>query len=173
MRSVSIIHLFLPPGRLNVRHTCSITSFAGIFLAFTHIPCISSDPPRLGQKKNAGIERVGKNGRSILSEYMHRISYKSDNLWSSYAHECLPGTIVTIRTYRYRVFIKNCVFSELSATHILHVVEWQLIIARDPSVQSLLLVDQQPIAAECWQGRGGELSRILEKKHNIKWTPCM
>ena len=25
----------------------------------------------------------------------------------------------------------------------------------------------QPIAAECWRGRGGKLSRILGKKHNI------
>ena len=25
----------------------------------------------------------------------------------------------------------------------------------------------QPIAAECWRGRGGKLSRIHEKKHNI------
>ena len=25
----------------------------------------------------------------------------------------------------------------------------------------------QPIAVECWRGRGGKLSRILGKKHNI------
>ena len=38
------------------------------------------------------------------------------------------------------MFIKNCVFSQFTATHPLHVEE-QLILARDPSVQSLLLVD--------------------------------
>ena len=40
---------------------------------------------------------------------------------------------------------------------------------RNASVQSLLLAGMfvQPIAAECWRGGGGKLSRILEKKHNI------
>ena len=81
MRSVSIIHLFLPlpPGRLKVRNTGSITAFAGIFLRLRIYHASHLIPQGLG-KKNAGIERVGKNGRSILSEYMHRISYKSDNL---------------------------------------------------------------------------------------------
>ena len=38
------------------------------------------------------------------------------------------------------------------------------------SVQPLLLAGNffvQPIAVECWRGRGGKLSRILEKKHII------
>ena len=34
----------------------------------------------------------------------------------------------------YRVFIKNCVFPQFTATHLLH-VEDQLILARDLSVQ--------------------------------------
>ena len=36
--------------------------------------------------------------------------------------------------HKYRVLIKNCVFSQLTATHPLHVEE-QLILARDLSVQ--------------------------------------
>ena len=35
-----------------------------------------------------------------------------------------------------------------------------------------LVIFVQPIAAECWRGRGGILSRIYEKKHNISWTSC-
>ena len=38
----------------------------------------------------------------------------------------------------YRMFIKKCVFSQFTATHPLHAEE-QLILARDPSVLSLLL----------------------------------
>ena len=44
---------------------------------------------------------------------------------------------------------------------------------RNANVQSLLLAGYfflQPIAADCWRGRGGKLSRILGKKHNILWT---
>ena len=36
------------------------------------------------------------------------------------------------------------------------------------SVQALLLAGNfLPIAAKCWRGRGGKLSRILGKEHNI------
>ena len=41
---------------------------------------------------------------------------------------------------------------------------------RNVSVQSPVMAGNvfvQPIAAECWRGRGGKLSRILGIKHNV------
>ena len=56
------------------------------------------------------------------------------------------------------MFIKNSVFSQFIATHPLHAEE-QLMLARDPSVQSLLLVDHfvETIAAKCWRRRGPKI----------------
>ena len=36
-----------------------------------------------------------------------------------------------------------------------------------------LVIFVQPIAAECWRGKGGKLLRIPKNKHNIYRTPCM
>ena len=39
------------------------------------------------------------------------------------------------------------------------------------SYSNWLVIFVQPIAAVCWQGRGGKLLIILGKKHNIQWKP--
>ena len=62
---------------------------------------------------------------------------------------------------------KNCVFSHFTAYIAVRDLQSS---QRYASVQSLPLADNfflQPIAAECWRGRGGKLSRILGKKLNI------
>ena len=61
MRSVSIIHLFLPlpSGRLKVRHTCSITAFAGIFLRLRIYQASHLIPQGLG-KKTQGLRESEK-----------------------------------------------------------------------------------------------------------------
>ena len=59
----------------------------------------------------------------------------------------------------YRVFIKNCVFPQFTATYLLHVGD-QLILARDPSVHShsyWLTIFVQPIAAQYWRRRGRKI----------------
>ena len=62
--------------------------------------------------------------------------------------------------YLFPAFIKNCVFSQFTATHPL-----QLICARDLSVQSLLLADHivQPIAARYRRRRGRKYWKFLGK----------
>ena len=68
----------------------------------------------------------------------------------------------------YRVFRKNCVFSQFTATPpYLHRCK----IPSKLSTQSECTVTGwyffvQPITAECWRGRGGKLSIILGK-HTI------
>ena len=69
---------------------------------------------------------------------------------------------LALRFYNYMVFIKNCVFSQFTATHPLHVGE-QLILSECTVIlngwQSV-----QPIAALCWRGKCRKILKILEKK---------
>ena len=67
---------------------------------------------------------------------------------------------------RYRVFRKNCVFFTIHCNSSLAYIAVRDLKSsqRNASVQSLLLAGDfcvQPIAAECWRGRGGKLSRNL------------
>ena len=71
----------------------------------------------------------------------------------------------------YRVFRKNCVFSQFTATPPSPTSLWEtfkaLNVMRVYSHSYWLVIFVQPIADKCWRGRGGKLSTILGKKHNI------
>ena len=34
-------------------------------------------------------------------------------------------------------------------------------------------LSERPIAAQCLRGRGGKILKIIRKKHNFSWTPCI
>ena len=71
------------------------------------------------------------------------------------------STIKAMNVIIYGVFIKNCVFSQFTANHPLHVGEIDL------NLLSLLLADhflEQPIAAQCWERRRPKYLKFLEKK---------
>ena len=105
--------------------------------------------------------------------------------WTSYVPVCFSvgwsvclvnqsvcHSLLTIlsKLFIYRVFRKNCVFSQFTASPPLYrckrpsKLSTQCECSVTPIGWSLIV---QPIAAECWRGRGGKLSRVLCKKHNI------
>ena len=72
----------------------------------------------------------------------------------------------------YRVSRKKCGFFTIHCNAYIVVKDLQSS-QQNASVQSLLLAGNfllQPIAAECWRGRGGKLSRILGKTQYLMNT---
>ena len=76
----------------------------------------------------------------------------------------------------FTIIQKNCIFLTIHCNASLAYITVRDLLSsqRNASVQSLLLANNffvQPIAAECWRGRGGKLSRIRGKNTNFNEHP--